>query len=90
MDLTTGHGRLVTRGKIQDAISAWRDGATFDAIHPLRDSDSAERAILWDDNAMKDLARVITATLAGEEVPVADLPWSPPHRPGARAGDAAG
>lgn len=49
------------RRKIQDAITAWRDGQTFDAIHPLADDDS--HGILWDDNAMKDLARVIAHTL---------------------------
>lgn len=62
------------RHKIQNAIKAWRDGQTFDAIHPLADSES--HGIVWDDNAMKDLARVIAATLAGETPPEKPLPWN--------------
>jgi len=71
--------RQLTRGQIQDAITAWRDGATFDAIHPLAHGDDWPPGIFWDDNAMKDLARVIYHTIqGGREIPVADLPWGSP------------
>jgi hypothetical protein len=56
--------RILNRGQIQDAITAWRDGATFDAIHPL--SHDEPPGIFWDDNAMKDLARVIFHTIQGD------------------------
>jgi hypothetical protein len=65
----------ISRGDIQDAITAWRDGKTFDARHPLADQPDHGFAVLWDDNAMKDLARVIMATIEGRDIPSADVPW---------------
>lgn len=64
----------ISRQKIQDAITGWRDGQTFDALHPLRDDEGHD--ILWNDNAMKDLARVIMATIEGRDIPRVELPWS--------------
>jgi len=66
----------IRRGHIQDAITSWRDGQTFDALHPLRDLPPEQTAIFWNDNAMKDLARVITAAIEGRLVPSKELPWS--------------
>jgi hypothetical protein len=65
----------VSRGQIQDAIMGWRDGQTFDALHPLLDWPDARIAIFWDDNAMKDLARVIMATIDGRDIPSVEMPW---------------
>ena len=48
-------GAGITRGKIDDAITAWRNGATYNAIHPLA---NAQCGALWDDDYVKDLARV--------------------------------
>lgn len=62
-----------SRGKIEDAITAWRNGQTYDAIHPLAERDDG---VVWDENAMKDLARVIAATLAGGTPPEKPLPWN--------------
>lgn len=63
------------RGRICDAITAWRDGATLDARHPL-EGDDADATFLWDPNAVKDLARVIARTLRGERLEYRELPWS--------------
>lgn len=71
----TGPGATFDRRKIQDAIEAWRDGQTFDAIHPLEDVDPVTCSIFWDPDAVKDLARVIAATLDGRDVPSRPLPW---------------
>lgn len=67
---------MTTRAQIQDAITAWRDGQTFNAVHPLDGQTLGQAAILWDDDAVKDLARVIAATIDGREIPSVRLPWS--------------
>jgi len=63
-----------SRPQIQDAITAWRDGATYNALHPLRDCEPP--SWLWDPDAVKDLARVIAHSLNGEQPPAVPLPWS--------------
>lgn len=76
MQQVRGHP-VSDRHVIQDAITDWRDGATFDAVHALESDDlTASPAFLWNDNAVKDLARVIAARLRGEEVTRRKLPWS--------------
>ncbi len=63
----------ISRQRIGEAVEAWRDGATYDAIHPLERKNFLD---LWDPDAVKDLARVIAHVLQGDEVPVRKLPWS--------------
>jgi len=67
---------MTDRGRIEDAICAWRDGASYDAIHPLAGQDVPE--IFYDPNAVKDLARVIMHMLDGE---------TPPHPTGTVRGE---
>lgn len=66
---------MTDRRAIEDAILAWRDGASFDARHPLAGLPSGQVSIFWDSSAMKDLARVIRAVLDGEPLERHDLPW---------------
>jgi hypothetical protein len=66
----------VDRQQVQDAIRDWRDGATFDALHPLRNLFLEDVAVFWDVDAMKDLARVIMAKAEGREPHQVPVPWS--------------
>ena len=54
------------RGVVVDAIEAWRDGETCDAVHPLVGEPQVQaRSIAWlyDPDVVKDLARVIAKHL---------------------------
>lgn len=60
---------MADRGRIEDAIYAWRDGASYDAIHPLDAFGEETALILHAPGAVKDLARVISHMLDGETPP---------------------
>jgi hypothetical protein len=62
---------------VEDAITACRDGSTFDVVHPLNVSTAEPGDWLWDPASVRDLARVIAALADGREAPSAPVPWEP-------------
>jgi hypothetical protein len=60
---------MADRGRIEEAIEAWRDGATYEGVHPIDSRRTLKASFLYDPNAVKDLARVIAHMLDGETPP---------------------